>query len=64
MAGLLAVETVFQLPGIGRQVVLAAGQRDYTFVAGAALTLCLVLVLFNIAADLVRRHIDPRLRAP
>jgi oligopeptide transport system permease protein len=64
LAGLVVVETVFQLPGIGRQVVLAAGARDYTLVAGAALACCLLLVLLNIAADLLRRRIDPRLRAP
>ncbi len=64
LAGLAVVETLFQLPGIGRQVVLAASEHDYTLVAGAALTLGLLIVLFNIGADMLRWRIDPRLRGP
>jgi oligopeptide transport system permease protein len=63
MAGSFVVETVFQLPGIGKQFVLAAGQRDYTLVMGVVLVYSFLIVLFNLCADLANRALDPRARA-
>lgn len=62
MAGSFVIETVFQLPGIGRQFVLAAGQRDYTVVMGVVLVYSFLIILFNLAADLFYRVLDPRAR--
>jgi oligopeptide transport system permease protein len=64
MAGLLAIETVFQLPGIGRQFVLAAAQRDYPFVMGVVVTYSALVIIFNLAADFANRALDPTARAP
>ncbi len=63
MAGSFVIETVFQLPGIGKQFVLAAGQRDYTLVMGVVLVYSVLIILFNLAADLMYRVLDPRARA-
>jgi oligopeptide transport system permease protein len=62
MAGSFVIETVFQLPGIGRQFVLAAGQRDYTLVMGVVLVYSLLIIFLNLAADLLYRVLDPRAR--
>lgn len=62
MAGSFVIETVFALPGIGKQFVLAAQQRDYTLVMGVVLIYSLLIILLNLAADLTYRALDPRSR--
>lgn len=62
MAGSFVIETVFQLPGIGKQFVLAATQRDYTLVMGVVLIYSFLIILLNLAADLMYRWLDPRAR--
>lgn len=62
MAGSFVVETVFGLPGIGKQFVLAAQQRDYTLVMGVVLVYSVLIIIFNLAADLTYRVLDPRAR--
>jgi oligopeptide transport system permease protein len=63
MAGSFVIETVFQLPGIGKQFVLAAQQRDYTLVMGVVLLYSFLIIFLNLAADLAYRVLDPRSRA-
>jgi oligopeptide transport system permease protein len=62
MAGSFVVETVFGLPGIGKQFVLAAQQRDYTLVMGVVLVYSFLIIFLNLAADLMYRVLDPRAR--
>lgn len=62
MAGSFVIETVFALPGIGKQFVLAAQQRDYTLVMGVVLIYSFLIILLNLAADLAYRVLDPRSR--
>ena len=62
MAGSFVVETVFGLPGIGKQFVLAAQQRDYTLVLGVVLVYSVLIIIFNLAADLTYRVLDPKAR--
>lgn len=62
MAGSFVIETVFQLPGIGKQFVLAAQQRDYTLVMGVVLIYSFLIILLNLAADILYRVLDPRAR--
>jgi len=63
MAGSFVIETVYQLPGIGKQLVLAAGQRDYTLVMGVVLVYSVLIIFANLAADLLYRVLDPRTRS-
>ena len=63
MAGSFVIETVFALPGIGKQFVLAAQQRDYTLLMGVVLIYSFLIILLNLAADLTYRMLDPRSRA-
>lgn len=62
MAGSFVVETVFGLPGIGKQFVIAAQQRDYTLVMGVVLVYSVLIILMNLIADLLYRVLDPRTR--
>lgn len=63
LAGSFVVETVFALPGIGKQFVLAAQQRDYTLVMGVVIVYAILIILFNLIADLSYRWLDPRARS-
>lgn len=63
MAGSFVVETVFQLPGIGKQFVIAAQQRDYTMVMGVVLIYSFLIIVLNLVADLLYRVLDPRSRS-
>ncbi|MDZ4691653.1 ABC transporter permease [Terricaulis sp.] len=62
MAGSFVIETVYQLPGIGKQFVYAAGQRDYTLVMGVVLIYSFLIISLNLAADIMYRVLDPRAR--
>jgi oligopeptide transport system permease protein len=63
MAGSFVIETVFQLPGIGKQFVIAAQQRDYTMVMGVVLIYSFLIIVLNLVADLLYRVLDPRSRS-
>ncbi len=62
ITGSILIETIFAVPGIGRHFVDAALNRDYPLVMGITLLYGGLLILFNIATDLVRGWMDPRLR--
>lgn len=56
------VETVFAYPGIGRLMFDSVATRDYPALQGCFLVLTLVVVTFNLLADLACRRLDPRTR--
>ena len=65
LSGSFVVETLFQIPGLGRYYILAAFNRDYTLILGTTIFLAALIVLFNLLADLLAFWLDPRLhRAP
>jgi peptide/nickel transport system permease protein len=61
-SGSLAVETVTAWPGLGRLLYEALIARDLHLVAGCALAGALCIMAANVAADLLRLLVDPRLR--
>jgi peptide/nickel transport system permease protein len=61
IGGAVIIEEVFALPGLGRLVVNAIYQRDYTMVQGAVLVLTSGAVLVNLGLDLLYRLIDRRI---
>ena len=58
IGGAVIIEEVFALPGMGRLVVNAIYQRDYTMIQGAVLLLTSAAVLVNLAVDLLYHVID------
>jgi oligopeptide transport system permease protein len=62
ITGSILIETIFAVPGIGRHFVDAALNRDYPLVMGITILYGGLLIVLNIATDLVRALIDPRLR--
>lgn len=61
IGGAVIIEEVFALPGLGRLVVNAIYQRDYTTIQGAVLVLTSAAVLVNLGLDLLYRMIDRRI---
>jgi len=61
IGGAVIIEEVFALPGMGRLVVNAIYQRDYTMIQGAVLLLTSAAVLVNLGVDLLYHVIDRRI---
>jgi peptide/nickel transport system permease protein len=62
LTGTIVVEKVFVLPGIGRLVFEAVGNRDLVLVRDVVMLLAAAVVLVNLVVDLLYAVVDPRLR--
>lgn len=62
LAGSFVVETIFQIPGLGRFYVQAAFNRDYTMILGTTIFLSTLIVVFNLLSDLLATWLNPKLR--
>jgi len=60
IGGLVVTEQVFNLNGIGKLIVDAISQRDYTLIQGLMLLVAAGYILMNFLVDLVYAWIDPR----
>jgi len=60
IGGLVVTEQVFNLNGIGKLIVDAIAQRDYTLIQGLLLLVAVGYILVNFLVDLVYAWIDPR----
>jgi peptide/nickel transport system permease protein len=62
ISGVVVIETVFNIPGVGRLVVDAILKRDYPVIQGIILMLSGTYVLINLAIDIGYAFLDPRVR--
>ena len=62
MAGAIIIENVFYLPGLGRLVFQAIGQRDLPVVRDIVLFMAAAVVVVNFIVDLAYASLDPRIR--
>ena len=62
LAGSFVVETIFQIPGIGRFYVQAAFNSDYTLILGMTIFLSTLIIIFNLISDLISIWLNPKLR--
>lgn len=60
--GSLVVEKVFNIPGLGREFVESALNRDYTLVMGTTITYGAFIIICNMLSDIAYTVIDPRVR--
>lgn len=61
-SGAVVTETVFAWPGIGRLFVQAMFARDYPLLMGVLLMGSLIVIVVNLAADVIYGILDPRIR--
>lgn len=62
LTGSFVVEKIFLVPGLGKQFVDAAFNRDYTMLMGAVLFYAVLILVFNLIVDVVQAWMDPRVR--
>ena len=62
LGGTVVIETVFNLPGVGRLIVLAIAQRDFPVVQAAVLYVAFLYTIINLLTDLSYVILDPRIR--
>jgi len=60
--GTVVIESVFNIPGVGRLLVESVALRDYPVVQGIALVMTVLVLLVNLAVDISYRYLDPRIR--
>ncbi|MCL2657876.1 MAG: ABC transporter permease subunit [Betaproteobacteria bacterium] len=64
LGGAVLTETIFAWPGIGKWLIEAIHRRDYPIVQGGLLICASLVILVNLAVDLLYGIINPRIRHP
>jgi peptide/nickel transport system permease protein len=62
IGGAVVIETVFNIPGVGRLIISAVLRRDYPVVQGVVLLIAVTYTVINLLVDLAYLVIDPRIR--
>ena len=62
LGGLVVIETIFALPGMGRLALNAVLLRDYPVLQGTVMVMAVIFVAANLIVDLSYAMIDPRIR--
>jgi oligopeptide transport system permease protein len=62
VTGSFVIETIFQIPGIGREFVNSAFNRDYTLVLGTVVLYAVFLIAMNLVADIALVWLNPKLK--
>lgn len=62
LAGAILTETIFSWPGIGLWVYESIESRDYAIVQGASLFIAVIVVVVNLATDVLYAAVDPRIK--
>jgi len=62
LAGSFVVESIFQIPGLGRFYVMAAFNRDYTMILGCTIFFSALIIFFNLLSDIILVWLHPKLR--
>ena len=62
LTGSFVVETIFSIPGTGKEFVSNISNRDYQIIMGLTLFLGALIITFNIITDIVAAMIDPRIK--
>jgi oligopeptide transport system permease protein len=61
LTGSFVIETIFQIPGLGREFVNSAFNRDYTLVLGTVILYAAFIIFMNLVVDVVQVWLNPRL---
>ncbi len=62
VGGAVIMENIFNLPGLGRLMLVALTDRDYPLVSGVNLFFAAGVMGFNLIIDLIYPYLDPRVR--
>ena len=62
IAGSFVIETIFNIPGLGKDFVQSAFNRDYTLVLGVVMFYAILIVFLNLAVDILQVVLNPKLK--
>ena len=62
VGGAVIMENIFNLPGLGRLMLIALTERDYPVVSGINLFFGTAVLGFNLLIDIIYSYLDPRIR--
>ncbi|MDX2188043.1 MAG: ABC transporter permease [Opitutaceae bacterium] len=62
LTGSFVIESIFQIPGVGREFVSSATNRDYTLVLGTVILYASLIMALNLLSDVVNVWLNPKLR--
>jgi oligopeptide transport system permease protein len=62
LTGSFVIETIFQIPGLGREFVKSAFNRDYTLVLGTVILYASLIITLNLVVDIVQVWLNPKLK--
>ncbi|KYG90549.1 peptide ABC transporter permease [[Bacillus] sp. KCTC 13219] len=63
LGGAIVTETIFAWPGVGRLIITAISQRDFTVVQGGVLVIAFLFAIINLIVDVLYTLINPRIRS-
>lgn len=63
LGGMMIIETIFSIPGMGTYIITAVNNRDYPIVQGGTIFLAITFSLCMLAVDLLYAAVDPRIKA-
>lgn len=62
LTGSFVIETIFQIPGLGREFVNSAFNRDYTLVLGTVILYASLIIFLNLVVDVMQVWLNPKLK--
>jgi peptide/nickel transport system permease protein len=62
IGGEVLIETVFNIPGMGRLLVTSVINQDYPYVQGIVLIMAVIVLLVNLAVDIIYSYVDPKIQ--
>ncbi len=62
IGGTIITETIYGWPGVGREIFLAIGQRDWPIVMGGTIIIVFMVMVINLLVDISYAFLDPRIR--
>lgn len=62
VTGSFVVETIFNIPGLGREFITCISGRDYPMVMSTTIFLAALLVFMNVLVDICYKLVDPRIK--
>ncbi len=63
LGGMMIIETVFSIPGMGTYIIGAVNNRDYPVVQGGTIFLAITFSICMLIVDLLYALVDPRIKA-
>lgn len=62
ITGSFVVESIFTIPGIGKEFVNSVNSRDYTVIMGLTIFVGAIIILANLLSDIICALVDPRIK--